>query len=293
MNKVVIAVFVLVGLGSVAMMFAQSSGSKLGPAQAAELQRLRNLGKAFYEDPATQTQAVDEFRKALQLNPGSAREHLNYGLSLLRVGEAEEGIAEIETAREIDPSIPHTYFNLGIEFKRLGEADRAIQEFTQMLKLVPDEPKSYYNLGVLYRLKKDTDKAIAAFERASELDPSLAAPNFQLSNVLRRLDPERAKRKLDRFHELKDLQAGAAGGENMNWSFYSELYDPLPYVHWGNALYQQGKLPEAIAKYQKAIELDPKNALAHHNWGLALAKLGRHAEAEVRSSKARELGFRE
>ena len=227
MKKVVIAVVVLVGIGSVALMFAPPSGPKLDPAQAAQLQRLRNLGKAFYENPGTQTQAVDELRKALALNPGSAREHLNYGLSLLRVGKPEEGIAEIEKAREIDPSIPHTYFNLGIEFKRFGEADRAIQEFNQMLKLVPDEPKSHYNLGVLYRLKKDIDKAIAAFERASELDPSLAAPNFQLYNVLRRIDTERAKQKLDRFRELKDLQAGAAIGEDINWSFYSELYDPI------------------------------------------------------------------
>ena len=227
MKKVAIAVFVLVGIGSVALMFAPSSGPKLDPAQAAQLQRLRNLGKAFYENPGTQTQAVDELRNALELNPGSAREHLNYGLSLLRVGKPEEGIAEIEKAREIDPSIPHTYFNLGVEFKRLDEVDRAIREFKGMLRLVPDEPKSHYNLGVLYRRKKDIDKAIAAFERASELDPSLAAPNSQLYNVLRRIDTERAKRKLDRFRELKDLQAGAAVGEDVNWSFYSELYDPI------------------------------------------------------------------
>ena len=94
--------------------------------------------------------------------------------------------------------------------------DRAIQEFNPMLNLVPDEPKLHYNLGDLYRLKKETDKAIAAFERASELDPSLAAPNFQLYNVLRRIDSERAKQKLDRFRELKDLQAGAAVGEDVN-----------------------------------------------------------------------------
>ena len=82
MKKVAIAVFVLVGLGGAALMFAPPSGPKLDPAQAAQLQRLRNLGKAFYENPGTQTQAVDELRKALELNPGSAREHLNYGSAI-------------------------------------------------------------------------------------------------------------------------------------------------------------------------------------------------------------------
>ena len=37
----------------------------------------RNLGKAFYENPTTQKQSVDEFRKALEFNPSSVRERLN------------------------------------------------------------------------------------------------------------------------------------------------------------------------------------------------------------------------
>ena len=81
------------------------------PARA-RLQQHRNLGKAFYENPGAQNLAPDELRKALALNPDSAREHLNLGLALLRVGENDEAMAEIEKAREIDPTLPHTYFNL-------------------------------------------------------------------------------------------------------------------------------------------------------------------------------------
>ena len=49
-----------------------------------EIWRHRNLGKAFYENPTTHAQAVEEFKKALDLAPDSARERLNYGLALLR-----------------------------------------------------------------------------------------------------------------------------------------------------------------------------------------------------------------
>lgn len=59
------------------------------------LWQYRNLGKAFYENPATQAQAVEEFKKALGLAPNSTREALNYGLALLRAGRTEEGIAEL------------------------------------------------------------------------------------------------------------------------------------------------------------------------------------------------------
>ena len=44
----------------------------------------RNLGKAFYENPTTQKEAVEQFRKALELAPDSARERVNYGLALLK-----------------------------------------------------------------------------------------------------------------------------------------------------------------------------------------------------------------
>ena len=96
------------------------------------------------------------------MNPRSAREQLNYGLGLLRVGLTDAGIAALEKARQLDPSLPHTYFNLGIELKRRGETDRAIAEFEQMAKLVPEEAKTHYNLGVLYKQKGRPEQAGAA-----------------------------------------------------------------------------------------------------------------------------------
>src|ERR1022692_963486 len=89
------------------------------------LGRFRNLGKAFYENPTTQPQAVDEFKKALDLAPNSAREHVNYGLALLRAGRTKEGVAELERAQKLDPKIPHTWFNLGLAFKKAGPQNPA------------------------------------------------------------------------------------------------------------------------------------------------------------------------
>src|ERR1041384_2608423 len=74
----------------------------------------RNLGKAFYENPTTQKEAVGEFKKALDVSPDSARERVNYGLALLRAGQTKEGTAELLKAQKQDPAIPHTWFNLGI-----------------------------------------------------------------------------------------------------------------------------------------------------------------------------------
>src|SRR6516165_1244533 len=80
----------------------------------------RNLGKAFFENPTTQKEAVVEFRKALDLNPGSVSERLNYGLALLRAGERDQAVAELEAVQKQAPSLPHTWFNLGVIYKMQG-----------------------------------------------------------------------------------------------------------------------------------------------------------------------------
>ena len=100
-----------------ALLAAQSAG----PAVEEQLARHRNLGKAFFENPTTQAQAVTEFGKALALAPQSPRERLNYGIALLAAGKTAEGIAEIEKVQGQQPALPHSWFNLGVQFKKGGD----------------------------------------------------------------------------------------------------------------------------------------------------------------------------
>lgn len=211
--------------GVAVWMLATAQTPSNGPEQA-RLQELRNLGKALYETPGSSRQAVEVLKEALDLNPGSARERLNYGLALLRAGQREAGMEEVARAQRIDRTLPHTYFNLGIEYKKAGEVEKAIDQFTQMERLVPDEAKTQYNLGALFKQIGNIPRAIERFERTIELDPSLAAPHFQLFGIMRRIDMERATQELDKFKALKAATEDAAVGEDVDWSFYSELHDP-------------------------------------------------------------------
>src|SRR5690606_33785796 len=106
----------IAGIVLVVFFFFAPSGnqSTVVAASEEELARYRNLGKAFYENPTTQNESVEEFRKAMRLAPDSAREKLNFGLALLRAGKTEEGIRELEAVIQKAPEIPHSYFNLGI-----------------------------------------------------------------------------------------------------------------------------------------------------------------------------------
>jgi Flp pilus assembly protein TadD len=196
-------------------------------ANAEQIARYRNLGKAFYENPTTQAQAVDQFRKVLELAPNSAHERVNYGLALLRAGKTEEGIAELQKAQKQDPRIPNTWFNLGIVFKKDSQYEPAVEQFEGMVKLVPDEPVSHYNLGVLYKLTGKADAALTEFETSERLNPNLAGPHFQLYNAYRASGrAEDSAREDKTFQEIKKRQASAAVPEDLEWSYYAEIADP-------------------------------------------------------------------
>jgi len=196
------------------------------PAEEA-LQRHRNLGKAFYENPTTHAEAIAEFKKALDLAPNSIPEKLNYALALLRGGRAPEAIPLLEDVQKRDPKLPHTWFNLGIYYKQANEPEKSKAQFEQFIKLVPDEPIGHYQLGTLLRAEDRRADAEAQFRRAAELDPELAAAHFQLYNLYRTSNrPQEAAKELATFQELKKKAEGAAVPEDVDWCTYAEVYDP-------------------------------------------------------------------
>ena len=226
-TRSLVSVIAATGVAGVLAAVVLHGFQQSGPTpQQDKLQQARNLGKAFFENPTTQTQAVAEFKKALDILPDSARERVNYGLALIHAAKTAEGIAELEKAQQQDPKIPHTWFNLGIQYKKASNYEKAITEFEGMAKLVPDEPITHYNLGVMYKLTGKADAALKEFELSSKLNPRLAGPHFQLYNAYRASNrTDEANREQQIFQDIKKAQAGAAVPEDLEWSFYAEIYD--------------------------------------------------------------------
>ena len=213
----------LAAAGVAGLMLAQSTRP-----DETQLWHYRNLGKAFYENPTTQIQAVDEFRKALALAPNSVRDRINYGISLLRAGNAKDGVAELEKAQQQDPKTPHTWFNIAIALKRQGDLDGALVQFRGMEKLVPTDAVTHYQIGSILKAQGDSEQATKEFETARNLNPLLSAPHFQLYGLYRQAGhaPEAAA-ELKTFQDIKKSQEGAAVPEDMEWNFYAEIDDPI------------------------------------------------------------------
>ncbi len=212
------------------------------------IERYRNLGKAFFENPTTHIEAIAEFKKALDLAPNSTREKLNYALALLHGNRVPEGIALLEQVQRLDPSLPHTWFNLGLYYKKSDQPEKALAQFQEFAKLVPDEPIAHYQLGTLHRAAGRTAEAVQEFEKASALNPDLAAAHFQLYNIYRQSGrPEDAAKQLGIFKDLKAKTEGAAIPEDVDWCNYAEIYDPprptTPFI--AKPLYTERTLTDA------------------------------------------------
>jgi len=261
----------------------------------ARLAQHRNLGKAFYENPTTQKQSVQAFRLALALSPNSVREQVNYGLALLRAGQTQLGIAELEKAQKTDPKVPHTWFNLGVAFRKQGRQDAALAQFRGMERLVPDEPVTHYQIGSILKAKGDLDGAIQEFEIARRLNPRLAAPHFQLYGLYRQSRPQDAAAELSVFQDLKKQQEGAAIPEDVEWSAYAEIYDPViepAAVPLAPAVYRSEKIASGFTGPDAGvavIEVDARSGPSLIAWSAAGAKLFRDGRTAVADSGLEQL----
>jgi tetratricopeptide (TPR) repeat protein len=256
----------------------------------ARLAEYRNLGKAFYENPTTPRQAAEQFRLALSLAPNSAREQTNYGLALLRAGQTDRGIAELERAQKTDPKIPNTWFTLGVALHKQGKLNEALAQLRGMQRLVPDEPVTHYQIGSILKSQGDAASAIREFETARGLNPRLAAPHFQLYGLYRQARPQAAAEELRVFQDLKKQQEGAAIPEDMEWSPYAEIYDPVsePPVALAAPAYRSEKIAEGFTGVT-ALLLDGGARPSLIAWSASQVRLFRDGRTPVTGSGLEQL----
>jgi tetratricopeptide (TPR) repeat protein len=105
-------------------------------------------------------------------------------------GLFSEAVEEFRRALALDPSVPRGRFNLGLTYLREGGASRlreAEAEFRAELAANPDEYFATYYLGILALYQSRWEAAVAIFEKAAALRPDNPDPYFQLSQALQEL----------------------------------------------------------------------------------------------------------
>jgi tetratricopeptide (TPR) repeat protein/TolB-like protein len=124
-------------------------------------------------------------------------------------------------------------------------------------------------------------KAIACFDQAIQQDPTYAPAYAGLADSYLQLGfygilPAVPAMKKAKSAALKAVELDDSSGEA-----HASLADVMKYFDWN--------LVGAEKEYQRAIQLDPVYATAHHWYGDYLAMMGRFAEAHAKGQRALEL----
>jgi tetratricopeptide (TPR) repeat protein len=255
---------------------------------------------ATYEDDALSegrpediTQAIEQYKLALDADPGSAQ-LMNALADLYFRSPGHEHEAEV-TARTLlktSPDNVDAHKLLGrIYLRQLGERengvsssspsgnalDQAIAEFEKIVTLQPKSVEDRMVLGQLYTVKHEPQKAEEEFKTAQAIEPDSEDVVLNLA----RLYAESG----DLQHAVKIIEAVPENGRTPKMEFTL------------GAAYDQMKQPkEAIAAYERAEDLEPgdvrtMDALAqallnNEQFEAALKQYQKLAEADPENNEA-------
>lgn len=148
-----------------------------------------------------------------------------------------------------------------------GNLDEAIAKLTEMTTEVPKCAACFAKLGDIYVKKNDLTNAEPAYLKAIEIDPAQAGVYNALASVYN------SQKKFDDAAKMS-AKANELSGASPTGNNPESIYNQ------GIIFWNQGKIAEAKAQFEKAIELDPKMADAQYWYGMALVNEGKLPDAK-------------
>lgn len=202
--------------------------------------------------------AVAEFEKALETEPGSYRINMNMGLCLLNLGRDDEGARAFRRAIETDPMNRAAYSSLGTVLGKQGKTREAVKCFKKALEIDPAYPYPYYNMANAYIVAGQLDRAIESLDAAAERKVELTGPmpqELRCTIGCALADQGKLDRAVEQVAIAVEKAPKAVSPRNL----------------LGVLLMRQGKVGEAIEHFEAVLRLEPSNAEARHNLATARA----------------------
>src|SRR6267143_282978 len=131
-------------------------------------------------------EAIDHYRRALELEPNYQFGRYNLGATLVQKGDAASAIPLLQAALDTDPNNPKAYYSLGTALQQTGRSDEAVVSYDRALQLQPQFVDARTNLGNLLLERGDNAGAMAHYRKAVELDPNSPMTHYNLAVGLAR-----------------------------------------------------------------------------------------------------------
>jgi tetratricopeptide (TPR) repeat protein len=232
-------------------------------------------------NPDLATEAAEDYKKALDLDPGSAIIMERLAEIYAKSQRIRDAVTEAQLALKADPNnVDARRLLARIYVRTLGDVnagavqqenlDKAIEQFQAILKIQPDDTFSALWLARLYRFENHHDDAEKILRGVLTNDSENGPALEQLSQLL--VDEGRSQ-------DAIDLLEKAAGD-----SASPDIYDLL-----GDAYSQKKDYAKAEVAYQKAVDEDPDDPGHRHGLAQALMAQDKFAPALDQYTKLSQL----
>ncbi|MGB5401536.1 MAG: tetratricopeptide repeat protein, partial [Thermoanaerobaculia bacterium] len=208
----------------------------LGGVQSSEGER--NLAAIAFED-GRYDDALEIYQRLIEADPEEPGLRTSLAGALGAMGDYEGALDQLESALALDPLNVEAYHNRAVIHERQGNPDLAIADYNTVLRYAPDyEPSRAALLRMTGSASANTPSSDA------EQQASFIAE--KASQAARRGDYETALTLLDHAETIAPQ--------------YS-----LVFQYRSNVAYLMGDRDAAIAALERALELEPDNALFRAN----------------------------
>lgn len=113
--------------------------------------------------------AIEEYTKAININPQLVDAYLNRGNAYLQQGNLDLAITDSDQALRLNPQLAQACINRGIAYAILGQYDPALADLSRAIESFPQDASLYYLRGMVYAEIGEPEEAILDLERALEL----------------------------------------------------------------------------------------------------------------------------
>ncbi len=263
--------------------------------------------------------------KLLQTNPNDSLAWFMRGMALENLQRPEEAIASYDRVVTIQPDDHLAWFKRGVTLEKLGRYDAAIASYDRVVQIRPDHYWGWYDQGRLLEMLRRYEDAIEAYDRAYQINPGFRPAADARKRSLRQLRGDTSpygdssdslnialvRRPTDSAamapvpvtgfsFQVQDswLMRGLALEQAKRYNEALAVYDrqiqlqpnhPEAWTRRASTLFHLGSHDEAINAYVRAIQINPHNAELWYRLGGVAARLKRYQQAVACFNKATRL----
>jgi tetratricopeptide (TPR) repeat protein len=154
------------------------------------------------------SQAVEEYRRIIKMEPQLPGAHYRMGRMILRADPSthgdQEALTEFQKELEINPSDVPTHVEIGELNLQFHQLDEATRYFSRALQLQPNYTAARVGLAKVWIARKEYQKAVDQLEEAVRQVPEDETIYYNLMLAYRSMGrAEEARKALDKFQQLK------------------------------------------------------------------------------------------